>query len=90
MTNECAWIGCSYGNTITRECNWSDELDGTYTNWALKQPDNALGEEFYAAINWDWGEKGTGKWNDFANDPYKNWKFEDNSVKGFICQYLPK
>ena len=31
-------------------------------------------------MNWDWGEKGTGKWNDFANDPYKNSKFVDDSV----------
>jgi Ca2+-binding RTX toxin-like protein len=58
-TSQQYWIGLT-DKQKENDFKWISDEDLTFTNWALGQPDNWLGNEDYVVMNWG----GTGKWND--------------------------
>ena len=57
-TDTLYWIGMNDVNT-EGSWEWVSGQPVTYTNWAAGEPNNYLGAEDYAVMNWD-----SGKWND--------------------------
>ncbi|WP_013334653.1 putative Ig domain-containing protein [Gloeothece verrucosa] len=77
--SEYLWIGLNDA-TVEGSFQWDNGEPVTYTNWNAGQPDNYLGIEDYAHLNF----ANAGRWNDLPNSPSQLGGGWSSQIRGII------